>query len=110
LAVRIASELGNMRVSEQMMPGNNGDQYKSLFNNAKNSCRALTIPIIGNHIDGVGHMGWKDSRCCIRYIIAATFDRGLVKDFIPYNVTFALIKSYTFAFIIVVSHLIMAIM
>jgi len=31
---------------------------------------------------------------------ADTFDRGLLKDFIPYNVVFALIKSYTFAFII----------
>jgi phospholipid/cholesterol/gamma-HCH transport system permease protein len=31
---------------------------------------------------------------------ADTFDRGLLLKFIPYNVTFALIKSYTFAFII----------
>jgi phospholipid/cholesterol/gamma-HCH transport system permease protein len=28
------------------------------------------------------------------------FDRGLLLEFIPYNVTFALTKAYTFAFII----------
>jgi phospholipid/cholesterol/gamma-HCH transport system permease protein len=28
------------------------------------------------------------------------FDRGLVEAFVPYNVTFALTKAYTFAFII----------
>jgi phospholipid/cholesterol/gamma-HCH transport system permease protein len=28
------------------------------------------------------------------------FDRGLFKDFVAYNVTFALTKAYTFAFII----------
>jgi phospholipid/cholesterol/gamma-HCH transport system permease protein len=28
------------------------------------------------------------------------FDKGLLSKFVPYNVTFALIKSYTFAFII----------
>ncbi|MEX0635635.1 MAG: ABC transporter permease, partial [Ferruginibacter sp.] len=29
-----------------------------------------------------------------------TFDRGLVEGFMPFNVTFSLIKAYTFAFII----------
>jgi len=29
-----------------------------------------------------------------------TFDRGLMENFMPYNVTFALVKAYTFAFII----------
>ncbi|MEI2750870.1 MAG: ABC transporter permease [Ferruginibacter sp.] len=29
-----------------------------------------------------------------------TYDKGLLENFVPYNVTFALIKAYTFAFII----------
>ncbi len=29
-----------------------------------------------------------------------TFDRGLMENFMPFNVTFALIKGYTFAFVI----------
>ena len=28
------------------------------------------------------------------------YDRGLLENFMPYNVTFALIKAYTFAFLI----------
>jgi phospholipid/cholesterol/gamma-HCH transport system permease protein len=28
------------------------------------------------------------------------YDRGLLLDFVPFNVTFALIKAYTFAFIL----------
>jgi phospholipid/cholesterol/gamma-HCH transport system permease protein len=30
----------------------------------------------------------------------ATYDQGLLNDFIPFNVTFALAKAYTYAFII----------
>ena len=29
-----------------------------------------------------------------------TYDKGLLENFVPYNVTFALAKAYTFAFII----------
>ena len=33
-------------------------------------------------------------------VSGSTFDRGLLESFLPYNVIFALIKSYAFAFII----------
>jgi phospholipid/cholesterol/gamma-HCH transport system permease protein len=33
-------------------------------------------------------------------ISAETFDKGLLMAFIPYNVFFAIVKGYTFAFII----------
>ena len=35
-----------------------------------------------------------------KIISATTFDKGLLDGFLPYNVIFALEKSYTFAFII----------
>ena len=33
-------------------------------------------------------------------ISESTFDKGLLESFVPYNVIFALIKAYVFAFII----------
>ena len=34
------------------------------------------------------------------YYPVIPYDQGLMENFMPYNVTFALIKAYTFAFII----------
>jgi phospholipid/cholesterol/gamma-HCH transport system permease protein len=33
-------------------------------------------------------------------VAASQFDKGLLQDFLPYNVFFALAKAYTFSFII----------
>jgi phospholipid/cholesterol/gamma-HCH transport system permease protein len=33
-------------------------------------------------------------------VSAETYDRGLIESFLPYNVFFAMMKAYTFAFII----------
>jgi phospholipid/cholesterol/gamma-HCH transport system permease protein len=98
---KIASELGNMRVSEQIdaleIMGINTKAYL-IF--PKIAAALLTIPLLVVISMVLGIWGGRLAGVASGILSAATFDRGLLKEFIPYNVTFALIKSYTFAFII----------
>lgn len=98
---KIASELGNMRVSEQIdaleIMGINTKAYLIM---PKIAAALLVIPMLvvisavlgvwGGQIAGVnsGILSYND------------YEKGLLNNFTPYNVFFALVKAYTFAFII----------
>jgi len=60
----------------------------------------LTIPLLVIISMVLGIWGGRLAGVASGIITASEYDRGLLTNFIPYNVTFALIKSYTFAFII----------
>ena len=98
---KIASELGNMRVSEQIdaleIMGINTKAYLIL---PKIAAALVTIPLLVIIAMVLGIWGGRLAGVASNILSAETFDRGLTMGFLPYNVTFALIKSYTFAFII----------
>jgi phospholipid/cholesterol/gamma-HCH transport system permease protein len=98
---KIASELGNMRVSEQIdaleIMGINTKAYLIL---PKILAALVTIPLLVILSMGLGIWGGRLAGAASGILSTDTFDRGLLENFMPYNVQFALIKSYTFAFII----------
>jgi phospholipid/cholesterol/gamma-HCH transport system permease protein len=98
---KIASELGNMRVSEQIdaleIMGINTKSYLIL---PKIAAAMVTIPLLVIISMVLGIWGGRLAGVASGILSADTFDRGLLSKFIPYNLIFALIKSYTFAFII----------
>ncbi|HCF63666.1 MAG TPA: ABC transporter permease [Chitinophagaceae bacterium] len=98
---KIASELGNMRVSEQIdaleIMGINTKTYLIL---PKIAAAILTIPILVIIAMVLGIYGGRLAGSMAGILSVETFDRGLQEGFVPFNVTFALIKAATFAFII----------
>lgn len=98
---KIASELGNMRVSEQIdaleIMGINTKTYLIL---PKIAAAMLTIPILVTLSMALGIYGGRIAGTMAGILSPDTFDRGLKEGFEPYNVIFALIKSVTFAFIV----------
>ena len=62
---KIASELGNMRVSEQIDAlGDNGHQYQNLPDSAKDTGRLANDSLAGCHCHGTGYLGWKTGWQC----------------------------------------------
>lgn len=98
---KIASELGNMRVSEQIdaleIMGINTKSYLVM---PKVVAALVTIPMLVIIAMVLGIWGGRLAGAAAGILSTDTYDRGLNENFMPYNVTFALIKSYTFAFII----------
>lgn len=98
---KIASELGNMRVSEQIdaleIMGINTKSYLIM---PKIAAAIVTIPLLVVLSMVLGIYGGRLAGVAANILSAETYDMGLVEKFIPYNVFFALIKAYTFAFII----------
>lgn len=98
---KIASELGNMRVSEQIdaleIMGINTKAYLVL---PKIIAGLVTIPMLVVVSMVLGIWGGRFAGVMSGIISADQYDKGLLENFLPYNVFFALIKSYTFAFII----------
>ncbi|MBS1761585.1 MAG: ABC transporter permease [Bacteroidetes bacterium] len=98
---KIASELGNMRVSEQIdaleIMGINTKTYLVL---PKIIAALITIPLLIIIAMVLGIWGGRLAGSMAGILSTDTYDRGLQENFMPYNVTFALIKAYTFAFII----------
>lgn len=98
---KIASELGNMRVSEQIdaleIMGINTRGYLIL---PKILASLLVIPMLVVISGFVGIWAGKMAGIFSGIVSAQDFMTGLVKGFKPFNVFFALAKSYTFAFII----------
>lgn len=98
---KIASELGNMRVSEQIdaleIMGINTKTYLVL---PKILAALLTIPMLIVIAGGLGIWGGRLAGTLSGILSPQEFDTGLLNSFVPYNVYFALIKAYTFAFII----------
>ena len=98
---KIASELGNMRVSEQIdaleIMGINTKAYLIM---PKIVASLVTIPLLVIIAMVLGIWGGRIAGVASGILSSEQFDKGLLSKFLPYNVTFALIKSYTFAFII----------
>ncbi len=98
---KIASELGNMRVSEQIdaleIMGINTKSYLIM---PKILAGLLMIPLLVVLSMVLGIWGGRLAGSAAKILPTEVFDNGLVQEFIPYNVFFSLAKSYTFAFII----------
>ncbi len=98
---RIASELGNMRVSEQIdaleIMGINSRAYLIL---PKIVAALIMIPLLVVIAMVLGIWGGRLAGTMAGIIPANIYDKGLIEFFVPYNVYFALTKSYVFAFII----------
>ena len=98
---KIASELGNMRVSEQIdaleIMGINTKTYLVM---PKIAAALLMIPLLVVISMVLGIFGGRLAGNASGILSNDTFDRGLMENFTTFNVWFALIKAYTFAFII----------
>lgn len=98
---KIAGELGNMRVSEQI------DALEIMGINTKSYLVApkilgalITIPLLVVISMALGIYGGRLAGSLAGIISTNTFDKGLIQNFNPKNIWFALLKAYTFAFII----------
>jgi phospholipid/cholesterol/gamma-HCH transport system permease protein len=98
---KIAGELGNMRVSEQIdaleIMGINTKAYLVL---PKITASLVVIPMLVAIAMILGIWGGRLAAVSGGIVSADIFDKGLLAGFIPYNVFFAMSKAYTFAFII----------
>ena len=98
---KIASELGNMRVSEQIdaleIMGINTKTYLIL---PKILAAVITIPLMVILAMALGIYGGRLAGSMAGILSTDTYDRGLIENFVPFNVIFSLIKAYTFAFFI----------
>lgn len=98
---KIASELGNMRVSEQIdaleIMGINTKTYLIL---PKILAGVTMIPLLIVIAMILGIWGGRLAGMAAGIIDTSIYDKGLLMDFRAYNVIFALIKSFVFAFLI----------
>jgi phospholipid/cholesterol/gamma-HCH transport system permease protein len=98
---RIASELGNMRISEQIdalkMMGINTKTYLIL---PKIIAALIVVPCLVVLAIVLGIWGGRLAGQLSGILPTPVFDEGLLQTFIPYNVFFGLSKAYTYAFII----------
>ena len=98
---KIASELGNMRVTEQIdafeIMGINTKSYLIL---PKILGAMITIPMLVIIATFLGILGGRVAGISTGIITPEQFDRGLLDGFYPFNIYFEMIKAYTFSFII----------
>ncbi|MCF8341172.1 MAG: ABC transporter permease [Chitinophagaceae bacterium] len=98
---KISSELGNMRVSEQIdaleIMGINTKAFLIL---PKILASFIVVPLLVIYSGVLSILGGRFAGTMANILSAETFDKGLLINFNPYNVTFSLIKAYTFSFII----------
>lgn len=98
---KIASELGNMRVSEQIdaleIMGINTKSYLIL---PKIAGALVTIPMLVIVAAVLGIIGGRIAGSAAGIIAPSVYDKGLLQEFKPYNVVVAVVKGYTFAFVI----------
>lgn len=98
---KIASELGNMRVSEQIDALEiMGINTKAYLVAPKILAALVTIPMLVVIAMGLGIFGGRIAGTSSGILSGSEFDKGLLSSFIPYNVFFALVKAYTFAFLL----------
>lgn len=98
---KISSELGNMRVSEQIDAIEiMGINSKTFLIMPKIAAALVTIPMLVILAMVLGIYGGRLTVGISGIISTETYDRGLKEMFIPYNVFFAMMKAYTFAFIV----------
>jgi phospholipid/cholesterol/gamma-HCH transport system permease protein len=90
-----------MRVSEQIdaieIMGINTKSYLVL---PKIMAALITIPLLVVLSAGLGIWGGRLAVVASGILAPSQYDKGLLESFQPYNVFFALVKGYTFAFII----------
>ena len=98
---KIASELGNMRVSEQIdaleIMGINTKAYLVM---PKILASFLMIPVLVVIAGVLGSWGGRMAGVLSGILSPEEFELGLLSGFQPFNVAFSLYKAYTFAFII----------
>lgn len=98
---KIAGELGNMRVSEQIdaleIMGINTKAYLVL---PKILAAIVVIPMLIVIAMILGIWGGRIAGSMSGILSGDVFDKGLREGFNPYNVFFSLIKAYTFAYLI----------
>lgn len=98
---KIASELGNMRISEQIdaleIMGINTKGYLIM---PKILAGVLMIPVLVCIAGFLGVYGGKEAGVLSGVISSEQFMQGLRQEFKAYNVFFAIVKAYTFGFII----------
>lgn len=98
---RIASELGNMRISEQIdaleIMGINTKTYLIL---PKIVAALIVVPFLVIVAAVLGIWGGKVAGELSGILAPNIYNAGLLEEFIPYNVFFAMSKAYTYAFII----------
>jgi phospholipid/cholesterol/gamma-HCH transport system permease protein len=98
---KVASELGNMRVSEQIdaleIMGINTKSYLVM---PKIVAALITIPMLVVLAMALGIYGGRIAGIASGILSSDTYDRGLIENFVPFNVRFAMYKAVTFAFII----------
>lgn len=98
---KIAGELGNMRVSEQIDALEiMGINTKAYLIAPKIFAALVVIPMLVVLAAGLGIWGGKLAGTATGIISGDEFDKGLLSGFDPYNAFFCMIKGYTFAFII----------
>lgn len=98
---KIASELGNMRSTEQIDALEiMGINTKSYLVAPKILAALITIPMLVVIAMFLGIWGGRLASVATDIVPGAVYDRGLLMGFIPKNVWFAIAKAYTFAFII----------
>jgi phospholipid/cholesterol/gamma-HCH transport system permease protein len=98
---KIASELGNMSISEQI------DAYEVMGINTKAylirpkiTAALVVIPMLIILSITLGIWGGRVAGTLTGILSTDDFDKGLVESFDVYNLKFAMAKAYTFAFII----------
>lgn len=98
---KIAGELGNMRVSEQIdaleIMGINTKAYLVL---PKIVAALVVIPMLVVIAAILGIWGGELAGTLSGIISSDEFKKGLLSGFVPYNTFFAMAKAYTFAFLI----------
>jgi phospholipid/cholesterol/gamma-HCH transport system permease protein len=98
---KIASELGNMRISEQIdaleIMGINTKSYLIM---PKILGSLIVIPALIVISATLGIWGGREAGALTGILATDIFDIGLRKNLHTYNMVFALYKAYTFAFII----------
>lgn len=98
---KIASELGNMRISEQIdaleIMGINTHTYL-IFPKILGALIVIPGLVVISAVLGI--WGGRMAGELTGILATDIFDMGLRENFSPFNVTFALTKAYTFAFLI----------
>ena len=98
---KIASELGNMRVSEQIDALEiMGINTKAYLVGPKILASLVVIPMLVVIAAVLGIYGGWLAGTAANILSSTTYDKGLLEGFLPYNAVFAMVKAYTFAFII----------
>ena len=98
---KIASELGNMRISEQIdaleIMGINTKAYLIL---PKIIASLLMVPCLVSLSVVVALWGGRVTGKLAGILDTATYDQGLLQDFIPFNAVVCMSKAFTFALVI----------